>query len=90
MNDRTDWPLCGHAQADAVLARDEQGAITVGQWLHDVQELAARLPADCTHVLNVCRNRYLFLVGLGAGIVSGRVSLQPSSLAPEAVRLLAA
>ena len=88
MNDRTDWPLCGHAQADAVLARDEQGAITVGQWLHDVQELAARLPADCTHVLNVCRNRYLFLVGLGAGIVSGRVSLQPSSLAPEAVRHL--
>ena len=88
MNARSFWPLCGHAQPDAVLARDADGPITVRQWLHDVHALAARLPADCTHVLNVCRNRYLFLVGFGAGIVSGRVSLQPSSLAPEAVRHL--
>ena len=88
MSDSTCWPLCGHARLDAVLARDADGPITVRQWLHDVQVLAERLPPDCTHVLNVCRNRYLFLVGLGAGIVSGRVSLQPSSLAPEAVRHL--
>lgn len=88
MSDRMAWPLCGHTQPDAVLAHDVQGSLTVRQWLHDVQALAAQLPADCSHVLNVCRNRYLFLVGLGAGIVTGRISLQPSSLAPEAVRHL--
>jgi len=40
-------------------------------------------------VLNVCLDRYHFTVGLAACLMSGRVSLLPSSHAPEVIRQLA-
>jgi acyl-coenzyme A synthetase/AMP-(fatty) acid ligase len=41
-------------------------------------------------VLNACTDRYYFTVGLAAALISGRVSLLPSSRAPETMRQLGA
>ena len=69
-------PVCGHASLQAVLAHTRQGPITVQQWLHDVRGLLAQLPAGCGHIVNVCEDRYHFLLGLGACLLGGKVSLQ--------------
>ena len=83
-------PLCGHANSDSVVAYGAQGPITAGQWLRDIRQLLGHLPAGSRHMLNICHDRYHFLVGLGACLLSGRISLQPSSLAPSAVQQLLA
>lgn len=75
-------PVCGHASLQAVLAHTRQGPITVQQWLHNVRGLLAQLPAGCGHIVNVCEDRYHFLLGLGACLLGGKVSLQLSSLTP--------
>jgi acyl-coenzyme A synthetase/AMP-(fatty) acid ligase len=61
----------------------------VSQFLSDVRHLARSFP-PCTHVLNACADRYHFAVGLAAALTSGRVSLLPSSQAPEMLRQLCA
>jgi len=42
------------------------------------------------HVLNACADRYHFAVGLAASLVSGKVSLLPSTHTPEVIRQLTA
>jgi acyl-coenzyme A synthetase/AMP-(fatty) acid ligase len=39
-------------------------------------------------MLNVCHDRYRFLAGIAAGLITGKVSLLPSAQTPEAVRQL--
>lgn len=81
----TEYPLCGHASPASILAWGPQGPIPVSRWLADVHALARKIAPECTHVLNICADRYLFLVGFGAGVLTGKISLQPSSLAPAAL-----
>ena len=82
-------PLLGHASLDAIFAYRESGVIRVHDFLADVATLAAILPAG-RHLLNVCQDRYHFTVGLAAGLVSGKVSLQPSSQSAETLRQIKA
>jgi len=70
-----------------VVAYRAGAPIRVGQFLGDVRHLAAAL-GSASHVLNVCTDRYHFCVGLAASLVSGRVSLLPSTTTPEVVRQL--
>ena len=81
-------PLIGGRSADDVLAWRAQGPVTVGQYLGDVQALAAWLPAG-RWVINLCEDRYHFAVLLGACAITGRVSLQPSSQSLETLQQLA-
>ncbi len=78
-------PLLVHAHLDATLAWHGGVAVSVGQFLHEVESLAAQLPPG-RHVLNLCGNRYRFMVALAACLVSGRVSLLPPNHTPEMVR----
>lgn len=80
-------PLISGRSADDVLAWRVQGPVTVGQYLGDVQALAAWLPAG-RWVINLCEDRYHFAVLLGACAITGRVSLQPSSQSLETLRQL--
>lgn len=64
-------------------------AVRAGEFLADVMRLAAGLPGG-SHVLNVCSDRYRFAVGLAAALVTGRVSLLPSTHTPAAIRELRA
>jgi acyl-coenzyme A synthetase/AMP-(fatty) acid ligase len=82
-------PLFAHDRPAAVIAYRGGRPISAAQFLHDVRALAARLPAG-THVLNFCDDRYCFAVGLAASLVSGKVSILPSTHTPEVIRHLRA
>ena len=58
--------------------------VSARQFLADVARAAAALPAG-GHVLNVCADRYRFTVGFAASLVSGKVSLLPSTHTPEVI-----
>ena len=80
-------PLLSHRTGTAVVAYRGGRAVTAGEFLADANELAARLPGG-RHVLNACVDRYRFTVGLAACLISGRVSLLPSTHTAEVVRQL--
>lgn len=78
-------PLLAHPSLDDNLAWCPGGPVTVRRFLAEAQLLAEQLPAG-RHLLNVCQDRYRFAVGFAAGLLSDRVSLQPSSQSAETLR----
>lgn len=78
-------PLIAHRHPDAVMAWRGGMPISVGRFLGEVEYIAGQLPLG-RNVLNLCGDRYRFTVALAACIVSGRVSLLPSTHTPEMVR----
>jgi acyl-coenzyme A synthetase/AMP-(fatty) acid ligase len=81
-------PLLSHGSPAAVVAYRAGRAVTAQRFVSDAKHLARRLPAG-NHVLNVCVDRYHFAVGLAACLISGRVSLLPSTHTPEVIGQLA-
>lgn len=84
---RASLPLLEHSQADRVLAFQCGRPISVKQFLREVAQLAARLPRT-SHVLNLCEDRYHFLLSFAAALQTGQVSLLPPSRVPETLRQL--
>lgn len=82
-------PLVSHAYPDSIIAWRADGAVTLRQFLAEVGQLAALLPAG-GHLLNMCGDRYRFSVGLAAAIVAGKVSLLPPTPTAEVVRQIKA
>jgi acyl-CoA synthetase (AMP-forming)/AMP-acid ligase II/3-hydroxymyristoyl/3-hydroxydecanoyl-(acyl carrier protein) dehydratase len=89
-------PLVAHGDLRAPIAwRPAAGAaraascIDVRTFLADVARLRALLP-DNRHVLNVCTDRYRFMVGLAAAMCADKISLLPSTHTPESVRQMRA
>ncbi len=80
--------LLTHRTAATVVAYRGGRSISAGDFLADATVLSEQLPT-CRHVLNGCVDRYRFAVGLAACLLSGRVSLLPSTHTPEIVRQLA-
>jgi acyl-coenzyme A synthetase/AMP-(fatty) acid ligase len=80
-------PLIGHSSELAVVAYRRGKPVTAGRFLSEVRAVAAMMP-EGRHVLNVCADRYHFAVGLCAALVSGRISLLPSTQTPEVIRRL--
>lgn len=78
-------PLIAHRHLDAVIAWHDSTPVSARQFLGEVEYVAGQLPPG-RHVLNLCGDRYQFTVALAACIVSGRVSLLPSTHTPEMVR----
>ncbi len=81
-------PLLTHTSPAAVVAYRSGLAIDARRFLADAVHLADRLP-QAAHMLNVCVDRYHFTVGLAACLMTGRVSLLPSTHTPEVIRQLA-
>lgn len=69
-------PLTSRAPGE-ILFRRAEVEVTVDRFLRDVAALAARLP-DRRHALNLCADRYGFLVAFAAALVRGQVSLLSS------------
>ncbi len=86
---RTHLPLVTALGLDDVLAWCASGPVRVREFLADAQALAALLPAG-DWLLNMCEDRYHFAVGFAAGLMRGKVSLQPASQSPETLQRLAA
>jgi acyl-coenzyme A synthetase/AMP-(fatty) acid ligase len=82
-------PLITHTTFDATIAWQEGKAISVERFLADVDYLTTLLPAG-KHILNLCRDRYHFTVGLAAAIVSNKISVLPPTHTPDMVRQLQA
>ncbi len=82
-------PLITGLGLDDVLAWLPDGPRRVRDFLANAAALAARLPAGGT-LLNVCQDRYRFAVGFAAGLITGRVSLQPSSQSAETLERIRA
>ena len=82
-------PLLAGLRADAILACTAHGDISAGRFAVDVLQLAARIEAampERGHVLNICSDRYRFIVGFTAALLAKRINLLPSSQAAETVR----
>jgi acyl-coenzyme A synthetase/AMP-(fatty) acid ligase len=81
--------LLSHTSAAAVVAYRDGQALTAQQLLDDAQRVARMLPPG-KHVLNVCSDRYRFAVGLAACLITGRISLLPSTHTKEVIAQMAA
>src|SRR5688572_1544779 len=82
-------PLVSHDSPDGIIAWHANGAVKVRDFLAEVYTLAAHFP-DAGNLLNMCSNRYHFSVGLAAAIVTGKVSLLPSTHTPGVIRQIKA
>ena len=82
-------PLVSPPELSAIFAWRQGKPIDVRDFLCDVQQLAAAMPAS-SHVLNTCHDRYHFSVGFAAALVRGMVSLMPSTRTPDTVAQLRA
>ncbi|MGA0587680.1 AMP-binding protein [Dyella sp. KRB-257] len=58
--------------------------VSARAFLADVQHVADRLPHACAAV-NLCEDRYAFLVAFSAIVLRGQTNLLPSSRAPRAI-----
>ena len=84
---RQSFPLVTHSSLDEMIAFREGQGITVGRFFADVDRLA-RLLGSGGHLVNLCCDRYHFMVGLAAGMLSGKTSLLPSSHTQGMLRAL--
>jgi acyl-coenzyme A synthetase/AMP-(fatty) acid ligase len=80
--------LLSRGAPEAPIAYRDGAPVTALRFLSDARRLARQLPAG-NHVLNVCADRYRFTVGLAACLITGRVSLLPSTHTPEVIGQLA-
>ena len=74
-------PLLNH-QPGSLLVQYGSDIITCDQFLGDIAALTERLP-DRHYVLNLCEDRYHFLVCFAAALIRGQTSLFPPGRAPR-------
>lgn len=77
-------PLLGHADPDAPLAHREGRVVTRGEFIGAVRALAASLPA-ARYVINLCQDRYCFMLAFAAACLRGQSNLLPASQASGAL-----
>ncbi len=77
-------PLLVASDSQRVLAWRGGCAISAAQFLGHVRAVAATLPA-ADAVVNLCADRYAFMVAFCAAMVRGQITLLPSSRAPQAI-----
>ncbi|MGH8700045.1 MAG: AMP-binding protein [Burkholderiales bacterium] len=82
-------PLLRGFAPGGVLAWRDGRAVSVGEFLRDVAQLAARLPEQ-RHVLNLCADRYRFAVGFAAALSRRQANLLPPNETPDMIERLAA
>ncbi|WP_147652910.1 AMP-binding protein [Vulcaniibacterium gelatinicum] len=76
-------PVARGAQERAI-AFDARGEVPLARFLAQVRGVAAALPPG-THAVNLCEDRYRFLVAFCAIAARGQVNLLPPSRAPAVV-----
>ncbi len=78
---------CPHFAADWCI--DAGGEpISIDQYRHDLSDFLRQLPDDGRYALNLCRDRYRFLVAFHAVALKGQTNLLPPNQAPATRRLL--
>lgn len=82
-------PLLPELPDHAIVAHRHGQAITRARFMRDVLALAERLPTG-RPLLNLCKDRYLFAIGLFAAIARGTLSLLPNATTAESIAALRA
>lgn len=77
-------PLLGTTDPARRVAWRADGPVDAGTFLAHVARVAEHLPG-ARHVINLCEDRYAFLVAFCAALVRGQTNLLPPSRAPQAV-----
>lgn len=77
-------PLLAHADPRRILVWRKDTPIRIDAFLADVHALAARLPT-ASFAVNLCADRYRFLVAFCAVAIAGQTNLLPASRAPQAI-----
>jgi len=80
-------PLLRLHQPDSVFAIQNGNAITARRFLADVLSLAEMLP-EHPFVLNLCADRYRFVVVFSAAMLRGQITLLPPNQTPDLIRRL--
>ncbi|MCU4118814.1 AMP-binding protein [Variovorax sp. N23] len=88
-NDVPSHPLLATRDLDAPLAWRAGVPVSGRTFLADVSRQAERMPA-AGPVLNLCNDRYAFVVALGAALLRGQASLLPPDARPETMARLTA
>jgi acyl-coenzyme A synthetase/AMP-(fatty) acid ligase len=81
-------PLLKFHQPESVFAYQDGNAILAQRFLTDAISLAEQLPAR-SYVLNLCTDRYRFVVGFAAAMLRGQISLLPPIHTPDLIKQLA-
>lgn len=82
-------PLIAGFEPQAVLAWRGAQALRQGEFVAQAQSLARTLP-PAPQLINLCEDRYRFMLGFAAGVLRGSVNLMPPSGAPAAIETLRA
>ncbi|CAI8909104.1 AMP-binding protein [Methylocaldum szegediense] len=77
-----------HFSETRVIAIDRGRSISLGEYWREVTSLAANLP-NRPYMVNLCENRYRFLVAFAAALIRGQVNLLPPSRAPKVLQRVA-
>jgi acyl-coenzyme A synthetase/AMP-(fatty) acid ligase len=80
----TGLPMLAAGHGERTVAWRNGEPVSAAQFLAHVQAIAAQLPPAATAV-NLCEDRYAFLVAFCAIALRGQANLLPSSRAPQAV-----
>jgi acyl-coenzyme A synthetase/AMP-(fatty) acid ligase len=81
------FPLLTHRMSEQGVANRKGNVRTVSEFLASARDLASRLPAK-RYAINLCRDRYHFLIAFTAALISQQISLLPNCCAPEALAQL--
>lgn len=77
-------PLVGHPDRDRPIAWRNGAPVSVARFLAEVEHVAAALPPG-PHVMNLCEDRYRFMVALAAALVAGKTCLLPPNRSERAL-----
>jgi acyl-coenzyme A synthetase/AMP-(fatty) acid ligase len=89
MSTQSHYPLLDGRDPGDIFAWWRGEAISVQRFTRQAQALAATLP-EAGHAINLCEDRYLFLLGFVALMLRGQVNLLPPNRAPRMVEAIAA
>lgn len=82
-------PFLGHRDDSDPVALRAGKLVTAAEFIGDVLALSDRLP-ERQHVINICRDRYHFAVGLASALLRQQITLLPPSQSAQAMGELAA
>lgn len=74
----------GHAP-DATLLWHGGQAVSAARFEAEAQALAVTLP-ECRYVLNLCEDRYAFMLAFAAALLRSQISLLPPNRSPDMIR----
>ncbi len=89
MDKRNTHPLIACASPDTILAWRHGKPVTAQQFFSDAVRAARALP-EGRHAINICTDRYLFMVGFAATLLRGQISLLPPSRVTGVIVAIAA